>query len=396
MPTNLKQFPWESITAVATGLLALATIGAVLFAAWQIRDAVQARTAQDYVDLRKRFLEIDTELDKVNRSLAYSEAGSCPQWHVLKRYWYFSETEWKVAQIDDAQRSNWEEAQLPQVANSLRRPAYRAAFLEMRDSPARRFGDKDGHRFVDAVTREYERIRKNAAQRGESLSALEDRSDFKAAPSCQDGGVADGVRWFRDSAEMKAVYTETYLAASDVARDAAKRLPPKSWGVILDIDETLLDNSEYQKELAAKGAPYSDTTFQQWLARQEAGPLPGAAEFVRVVNEDWHGRVALVTNQTPDQCAETKRRLQTLAIHYERMLCDEAHTQDKNARFIAVQQGDPVEHIPPMQVVLWIGDNIRDFPELSQASSGNPARFGTRYFVLPNPMYGSWVTVPPR
>jgi predicted secreted acid phosphatase len=51
------------------------------------------------------------------------------------------------------------------------------------------------------------------------------------------------------------------------------------------------------------------------------------------------------------------------------------------------------EHIPPLKVVLWMGDNIRDFPALTQVSAGSPEEFGTRYFVLPNPMYGSWVDV---
>jgi predicted secreted acid phosphatase len=44
-------------------------------------------------------------------------------------------------------------------------------------------------------------------------------------------------------------------------------------------------------------------------------------------------------------------------------------------------------------VVAWVGDNILDFPGMTQAARGDPralAEFGKRYFILPNPMYGSW------
>jgi predicted secreted acid phosphatase len=49
--------------------------------------------------------------------------------------------------------------------------------------------------------------------------------------------------------------------------------------------------------------------------------------------------------------------------------------------------------MPKLTVVAWVGDNIQDFPRLTQASRNDPAAFadfGRRYFVLPNPMYGSW------
>ena len=398
-PAEKAKIPinWDRVTGIATGLLSVATVVAVGFAWWQTLDAAHARTAQNYLELRKTFLQVDAGLDHVDRSQVYSEKGGCPQWHALKRYWYFSETEWKVAQIDKAQRENWDRTQLPQVANALRRPAYRAAFLEMRDSPAGRWNDEDGQKFVKAIQAQYEVIRQHPLREGEEPpKPLEDKSDFKVAPSCSVAGAADGIHWFRDSAEMKAIYEQTYREASVVAKDASKRFAQGSWGVILDIDETLLDNSEYQKELTAKDAPSSDPAFLEWVTRQRALPLPGAAEFIRNVNEVWHGKVVLITNQTPHQCEQTKHRLRTLTIQYDRMLCDSAHTLDKNERFTAVLKGDPDEHIAPLTVVLWMGDNIRDFPQLSQTSSGDPAEFGARYFVLPNPMYGSWVNVPAR
>ena len=394
----MKSINWHAVTGVCTGLLALATGIAVVFALWQTLDAAHARTAQNYLELRKTFLKVDADLDKVNRGLVYRELDGCPQWHMLKRYWYFSETEWKVAQIDQAQRDNWYKTQLPQVANALRRPAYRGAFLEMRDSPAGRWNDEDGQTFVKAIQGQYEKIRQAAQKKGdESVKPLEDTSDFKIAPPCSAATpVADGIHWYRDSAEMKAIYQQTYSAASAAAKNASRRYKPGTWGVILDIDETVLDNSIYQKELASRGAAYSDGTFLEWLQKQEALLLPGAADFILNINRNLHGRIVLVTNQNPAQCAQTVRRLKNLQMPVERVLCDDAGTQDKNARFELAQKGDSSQHIPPLTVVLWIGDNIRDFPALTQASPSDFSAFGTRYFALPNPMYGSWQKVPPR
>ncbi|MFI5257962.1 MAG: HAD family acid phosphatase [Gemmatimonadales bacterium] len=51
--------------------------------------------------------------------------------------------------------------------------------------------------------------------------------------------------------------------------------------------------------------------------------------------------------------------------------------------------------MPPLRVLMWVGDNIQDFPALTQAAMRSaPAsafdEFGERFVVLPNPMYGSW------
>ena len=71
-----------------------------------------------------------------------------------------------------------------------------------------------------------------------------------------------------------------------------------------------------------------------------------------------------------------------------------AGPSDKNPRFEAVARGTTPAGLPPLEVVAFVGDNILDFPGQSQALRKEPdeafAAFGARFFVLPNPMYGSW------
>jgi predicted secreted acid phosphatase len=76
-------------------------------------------------------------------------------------------------------------------------------------------------------------------------------------------------------------------------------------------------------------------------------------------------------------------------------------TANKNPRFDAVQRGESPSTLPALTIVLWMGDNIQDFPDLFQATMRDAADgaftdFGTRFFVLPNPMYGSWTENPMR
>ena len=58
------------------------------------------------------------------------------------------------------------------------------------------------------------------------------------------------------------------------------------------------------------------------------------------------------------------------------------------------KQGTASAELPPLEIVMWVGDNIRDFPDLDQdlRLAGRQAfvDFGRVYFLMPNPLYGSW------
>jgi len=120
--------------------------------------------------------------------------------------------------------------------------------------------------------------------------------------------------------------------------------------------------------------------------------VPGAREFIRRV-KDLGGRVAIVTNRTDALCNATRDNLRKVGVEPDLLLCQGPGQSDKNPRFQRIQNGTAVPGVPALTVVAWVGDNILDFPNMSQAARTNPsalAEFGVRYFILPNPMYGSW------
>lgn len=213
-----------------------------------------------------------------------------------------------------------------------------------------------------------------------------------AAPTAAARPLPNDVRWFRTAAEYRASAQQTYAVAAEHLPELTRGLPAQSWAVILDADETVLDNSEYERRRAVIDSGYTSATWAAWVNERAAGAIPGAVDFTKRV-QTLGGRVVIVTNRTLDQCDATRANLQSIGVDANVVLCQPQGESDKNPRFQRVQNGTAAPAIPALTVVEWVGDNILDFPNLSQASRNDPralAEFGKRYFILPNPMYGSW------
>ena len=206
--------------------------------------------------------------------------------------------------------------------------------------------------------------------------------------------LPESIRWVRDGAEFRAAAMQAYRAAGAGVATAAQGRQPGTWAVVLDADETVISNLQYQIERAQAGLGFTSESWHAWVARREATAIPGAAAFLARIR-DLGGRIAIVTNRLESECADTEAVFKTLRLAYDMMLCrPDGGPSDKNPRFAAVAGGTTKAGGPPLDTVVFVGDNILDFPNLSQAAAKKDdtalAPFGTRYFLLPNPMYGSW------
>lgn len=221
-----------------------------------------------------------------------------------------------------------------------------------------------------------------------------------ATPSPQTGpatasvALPGAIHWFRSSAEYRAATTQTYRLAAQRLEEVAADLQPGTWAVSLDADETILNNSQYQKEIAEEGARFERTTWNAWVRREAAPAIPGAAGFLETVRE-LGGKIAIVTNRGEEVCDATRSNLRKVGLIYDVVLCQpQGASSEKEPRWERVTKGTASPDLPPLQLVLWLGDNIQDFPDLDQTLRTKPddafADFGVRYFVIPNPMYGSW------
>lgn len=205
------------------------------------------------------------------------------------------------------------------------------------------------------------------------------------------GGRKD-IHWFRSSAEYRGIVLEVYRDAGEHLADLTRGLAAGSWAVILDVDETVLDNSLHERRLADRNESFTEGEWARWVRERAATAVPGAVEFLRKVHT-MGGRIAIVTNRADSLCGPTRDNLRSVGIEADVVLCQPGKESDKNPRFAEVQNGTAAPGVPALTVVEWLGDNIQDFPNLAQAVrtvTGGYADFGVRYFLLPNPMYGSW------
>ena len=215
-----------------------------------------------------------------------------------------------------------------------------------------------------------------------------------AATTPSTAAVPDSIKWVRTSAEYVAAFEQVYRLATARVDSQATSHRPGTWAVILDADETVINNSLYQEERARVGLGFSEASWDAWVKRREATPLPGVADFLSHVRQRG-GRIAIVTNRLQSQCDDTAAVFTKFALMFDAMLCRlDGTPSDKNPRFEAVAAGRTDAGATPLDVVAFIGDNILDFPGLSQSVRDREpaafADFGVRFFLLPNPMYGSW------
>lgn len=170
-------------------------------------------------------------------------------------------------------------------------------------------------------------------------------------------------------------------------------LPP---AIIVDVDETILDNSPYQAQLIAEGTEYSSESWTHWVEQRSAEPLPGAKDFL-----DFARRrgvtVFYVTNRNAEHEEATRANLEThglpLDASHDVVLVrgENDWPSDKSPRRAMIAE--------EFRILLLLGDDLNDF--VSGARVGDPvprralveehaAMWGKRWLVLPNAEYGSW------
>ncbi len=204
-----------------------------------------------------------------------------------------------------------------------------------------------------------------------------------------------GIKYVRDSLEYQTLAQQVYRLASDVLLRAGTGAEP--WGVVLDVDETALDNSTYELERVTYGLPFAAPSWNAWVRRRAAEAVPGAIAFVQKVRAAG-GHIAWITNReaVPDLAEATRANLEHVGLwNNDDRLCgqkDPQHTKASRRREVATGSGDCSWPGVRMRVVAFVGDQMGDFPTADEGLSvtGASDDFGRTCFLLPNPMYGGW------
>jgi 5'-nucleotidase (lipoprotein e(P4) family) len=217
----------------------------------------------------------------------------------------------------------------------------------------------------------------------------------------------DSVLWVRTSPEYEAVCREIFALAElrlDEALDdptwSASLEQPSDYGelppaVILDVDETVLDNSAFEARLIAEGVEYGEPVWSSWVAEEAATAVPGARDFIRLALERGVA-VFFVTNRNHDTEEHTVRNLQQ---HFGPGITgDQVLTRHERAEWTSDKTSRRGYIASTHRVLLLVGDDLNDFiysGNIPQQARLDYARryseyWGEKWIILPNPMYGSW------
>ena len=179
--------------------------------------------------------------------------------------------------------------------------------------------------------------------------------------------LSPGVAWVYEAdgwaEEAEAVYAE---ATEFIEQEAANR-PPKSWAVVLDLDETVINNVQYQIDREAIGESYTSESWYDWTQLEAATLVPGVADFLAAVNEAG-GHVAFVTNRADTEQLATENNLAALGLKRGedfRVLLTRARPDGlsaKDARYDVVPAMLVAQGYADVEVIAYLGDNVGDKP----------------------------------
>ena len=190
---------------------------------------------------------------------------------------------------------------------------------------------------------------------------------------------------------QQALQDERWTAATE-QQDNYEKLPP---AVILDVDETVLDNSPFQARLVLENVEFSTAKWLAWCKEAQAEAMPGAEEFIKQVSQKNVG-LYFVTNRdvsVKDATIANLTQALDIPVSPEQVLCKNEKPEWKSSK-TARRKHIAQTH----RIVLLLGDDFNDFihigqvPTRQRVKKGSPYSqyFGTKWIQLPNPLYGNW------
>ena len=226
----------------------------------------------------------------------------------------------------------------------------------------------------------------------------------------------DALLWLQTSAEYEAITRQSFrLAEMNLGRalvdptwtasleqqkmfasnptDLAKLSP----AVILDVDETVLDNSKYQSRLIEADEEFSPDSWNSFCREEASEAIPGSVEFIRACR-DARITVLYVTNRSVEIEYATRRNLVSVGLldidapdylftKYERK--NWGSNKETRRKYLASRY----------RILMLLGDDLNDFVTVGKSPTSKKRKdiaskqsdwWGKRWIALPNPNYGGW------
>lgn len=197
--------------------------------------------------------------------------------------------------------------------------------------------------------------------------------------------------WQATSAEYHALAYQAYnIARLRLDEDLEIKRELKR-AIIVDADETVIDNSAFQARVIVDGQEYK-TDFDNWVSSAEAEAVPGALEFLNYAHQQGC-EIFYISNRGVRHLEGTRKNLEKLGFPQavESHILLKSDSSNKGIRRDLVKK----DHY----IVMLIGDNLIDFEDIFRKKDMQQRynsveqfkdEFGKKFIVLPNPMYGEW------
>jgi predicted secreted acid phosphatase/exonuclease III len=229
--------------------------------------------------------------------------------------------------------------------------------------------------------------------------------------STREQSLSTAVKWLTTSAEYRFMTEATYQSAIDTIQNTDFGT---GWTVVMDVDETILDNSAYQVNLDLTGGSFTAESWDQWVMSKQAKLVPGSKAFIEAVIENG-GTLSFVTNRNRELDEYTWDNLTATGLPInidntclmgradqdQQAMGQDGIINDKDLRRLQVESGRASCFAPsqgrhddfaPARIVMQVGDNIEDVRNVTQEHADVDELLNNRdtLILLPNPMYGSW------
>ena len=235
-------------------------------------------------------------------------------------------------------------------------------------------------------------VTNNAVTNDEVQEALKQKQQYQAETETM------GLLWMRTSAEYKALAYQGYNVAMNAVKIAVTdpSHQRKPLAIVLDADETVVDNTKLMGESIANGNGRFDAPWWRQAVHQgKSQAMPGAVEFLNEVHKQGVEIFYVSNRYAPvnlDVTIQNFKELGFPSVDKDHVLLFEKDS-DKQPRFDMIAK--------KYYVVVYMGDNAGDFPigtkgktlvERNAIIDAHQKDFGTTFVVFPNPVYGSWVS----
>lgn len=195
----------------------------------------------------------------------------------------------------------------------------------------------------------------------------------------------------------EALADKKWTALPAMQGDKYADMPP---AIILDCDETILDNNLYEAHLVKDNKDFSGKEWTAYVKDEVTGAMPGAVAFTQYAASKGV-KVFYVTNRTKEEEEATAKNMEKLGFPMGGNV-DTLLTKGEEKDWGSAKGSRDQFVAKDYRVLLMLGDNLGDFTDEYKGTpkerlavfDKNMDHWGKDWIVLPNPEYGSFESAP--